>query len=79
MTGLSNQGDPVPVGIKQGLVEKLTGSPSGKNSKGIMISQIQARMPKIVAKIIATGLTPIGRGSDLKLHILEAIDIIAET
>ena len=42
LTGLSNQGDPVPVEIKEGLVEKLTESPSGKNSKGIMISQIQA-------------------------------------
>ena len=40
--GLSNQGDPVPVGIKEGLVEKLTRSPSRKNSKGLMISQIQA-------------------------------------
>ena len=38
MTSLSNQGDPVPVDIKEGLVERLTGTPSGKNSKGIMIS-----------------------------------------
>ena len=37
LTGLSNQGDPVPVGIK-GLVERLTGTPSRKNSKGLMIS-----------------------------------------
>ena len=60
MTGLSNHGDPIPIDIKEGLVEKLTGSPSGKNSKGLMIIQIQAWMPQIVAKIIATGLTPIG-------------------
>ena len=40
LTGLSNKGDPVPVGIKEGLVEELTGSPSSKNSKGLMISQI---------------------------------------
>ena len=42
LIGLSNQGDPVPVGIKEGLVEELTGSSSDKNSKGLMISQIQA-------------------------------------
>ena len=42
-----------------------------------MISQTQARMPQIMAKIIATRLTPIGRGSDLKLDMLEAVDIIA--
>ena len=42
LTSLSNQGDPVLVGIKQGLVDQLTGSPSGNNSKGIMIIQIQA-------------------------------------
>ena len=41
-----------------------------------MINQIQARTPQIVAKIIATGLTPIVRGSDLKLDILEAVDTI---
>ena len=32
-----------------------------------------------MAKIIATGLTPIGRGSDLKLDMLEAVDTIADT
>ena len=42
LTGLSNQGDPVPISIKEGLVERLTGTSSGKNSKGIMIRQIQA-------------------------------------
>ena len=30
LTGLSNKGDPILVGIKEGLVEELTGSPSGK-------------------------------------------------
>ena len=44
-----------------------------------MISQIQARTPQIVAKIIATGLTPTGRGSNLKLDMLEAVDTIADT
>ena len=44
-----------------------------------MISQIQARMPQIVAKIIATALTPTGQGSDLKLDMLEAVDTIADT
>ena len=34
------EGNLVPVGIKEGLVEELTRSSSGKNSKGLMISQI---------------------------------------
>ena len=34
-------------------------------------------MPQIVAKIIAITLTMVGRGSDLKLDMLEAIDTIA--
>ena len=50
LTGLSNQGDPVPVGIKEGLVEKLTGSPSEKNSKGLMISQIKTEFHKLWVK-----------------------------
>ena len=79
LTGLSNQGDPVLVDIKEGLVERLTGTPLSKNSKGLMISQIQARTPQIMTKIIATGLTPTGRGSDLKLDMLEAVDTIADT
>ena len=29
-------------------------------------------------KIIATGITPTGRGSDLKLDMLEAVDTIAD-
>ena len=31
LTGLSNKGDPVPVGIKEGLVEELTWPTSSKN------------------------------------------------
>ena len=77
LTGLSNKGDLVPVGIKEGLVKELTGLASGKNLKGLMISQITARMPQIVAKIIAITLTLAGRGSDLKLDMLEAVDTIA--
>ena len=77
LTGLSNKGDPVPVGIKEGLVEELTGLTSGKNSKGLMISQITARTPQIVAKIIAITLTLAGWGSDLKLDMLEAVNTIA--
>ena len=42
-----------------------------------MIGQITARTPQIVAKIIAITLTLVGRGSDLKLEMLEAIDTIA--
>ena len=77
LTGLSNKGDPVPVGIKEGLVEELTGSPSEKSSKGLMISQITTRTPQIMAKIIAITLTLAGRGSDLKLDMLEVVDTIA--
>ena len=40
LNGLSNEGNPIPVGIKEGLVKELTGSSSGKNSKVLMISQI---------------------------------------
>ena len=76
LTGLSNKGDPVPVRIKEGPVKDLTGSSSGKNSKGLMIGQITTRMPQIVAKIIAITLTLAGRGSDLKLEMLESIDTI---
>ena len=32
-----------------------------------------------MAKIIATALTPIGRGNDLKLDMLEAVDTISDT
>ena len=42
-----------------------------------MISQITNQMPQIVAKIIAITLTLAGRGSDLKLDMLEATDTIA--
>ena len=77
LTGLSNEWNLVPVGIKEGLVEEITGSNSGKKLKGFTISQITTRMPQIVAKIIAITLTLASRGSDLKLDMLEAIDTIA--
>ena len=32
-----------------------------------------------MAKIIATGLTPTGQGSNLKLDMLEVVDTIADT
>ena len=44
-----------------------------------MISQKQAQTPQIVAKIIATWIIPTGQGSDLKLDILEAVDMMAKT
>ena len=44
-----------------------------------MISQIQARTPQIVAKIIATILTPTGQVSDLKLDMLEVVNTIVDT
>ena len=37
---LSNKGEFVHVGIKEGLVEKLTGTPIGKNSKGLIIGKV---------------------------------------
>ena len=37
LTGLSNKGDLVPVAIKEGLVERLTRTPTCKNSKGLII------------------------------------------
>ena len=77
LTSLSNQGNPVPIRIKEGLVQELTRSPSGKNSKGLMIEQIATQTPQIVAKIIAITLTLADRSSHLKLKMLEAIDTIA--
>ena len=76
LIGLSNKGDPVPVGIKDGLVEILTGTPTGKNSKGLIVRKIIATTPKIVAKIVSTGLTVTGRGCDLKLEMMEAVSEI---
>ena len=42
-----------------------------------MIGHITSRTPQIVAKIIAITLTMAGRGSDLKLDMLEVVDTIA--
>ena len=42
-----------------------------------MIIQITTHTPQIVAKIIAITLTLAGRGSDLKLEMLDVIDTIA--
>ena len=77
LTGLSNTGDPVPIGIKYGLVERLTGTPTRKNYKGLIVSQIQDTTREIVEKVVSTGLIVIGRGCDLKLEMLEAVDTIA--
>ena len=60
LIGLSNKRDPVPMGIKEGLVERLTGTPTGKNYKGFIVGQIKASTPKLVAKIMSIGLTVIG-------------------
>ena len=67
------------MGIKEGLVEILTGTPIGKNSKGLIIEQIKATTPKMVAKIVSTGLNVTGRGCNLKLYMLEDADYIAES
>ena len=79
ITGISNKGDPVPIGIKEGLVKILIGTPTGKNSKGLIIIQIKATTPKIVAKIVSTCLTVTGRGCDLKLDMLEAVECIEDS
>ena len=54
LTGLSNKSKPIPLGSNPGLVEKLIGTPTRKNSKGLVIIQIKATTPKIVTKIICT-------------------------
>ena len=79
LTGLSNKGDLVPVAIKEGLVERITGTPIGKNSKGLIIGQVQATTPKIVSKIMSTGLTVTGRDCDLNLDMLEVVYYIEST
>ena len=79
ITRISNKGVLVPVGIKEGLVERLTKTPTWKNSKGLIIRQIKATTPKIVAKIVSIGLTVIGRGWNLKLDMLEVGDCIADS
>ena len=79
ITGLSNKGDPVLVGIKEVLVERITGALIGKNSKGLIIGQVQSTTPKIVAKIMSTSLSITGRDCDLKIDILEVVDYIART
>ena len=42
------------MGIKEGLVEILIGTPIGKNSKGLIVSQIKSSTPKVVAKTVST-------------------------
>ena len=37
LMGLSNKGNPIPFGIKEGIVQERLGTPTGKNSKGLMI------------------------------------------
>ena len=61
------------------MVEKLIGTPTNKNSKGLVIIQIQYTTPKIVAKIVSAGLTTTMRRCDLRLNMLEVVDNIAET
>ena len=76
LTKLSNKGDPVLVGTKEGLVERLTRTMTGKNSKGLIVSQIKSSTPKVVAKIVSASLTIAGQGCDLKLDMLEVVDCI---
>ena len=55
-TGLSNKGEVVPVGSNPGLVEKLIGTPTGKNFEGLIIIKIQYTTTKIVSNIVSTVL-----------------------
>ena len=64
LTGLSNKGDLVPMGIKYGLVERLTGTLTGKNSKGLIVGQIQATTPKNGGQNHVYSLNVMGRGFD---------------
>ena len=61
------------------MVERLTRTSIGKNSKGLIVGQIKATTPKMVAKIMSTGLTITGRGCDLKLDMLKVVDCIEES
>ena len=70
LTKLSNKGERVPVKSNRGLVEKLTRTPVGKNSRGLVISQIQFTAPKILVKIVSAGLTTTGCSCDLKVDML---------
>ena len=73
LIGSSNKGDPVPVRLNLGLMEELTCTPVGRNSRGMIINQIIYGKPKLDAKIISMALTSTGRGSDLKLNMLEEV------
>ena len=79
LTGLSSKGDPIPVGIEEGMIEILTRIPTRKKSKGLIVGQIKATTPKMVAKIVSMGRTVTGRGCDLKLDMLEVVNCIAES
>ena len=59
-------------------MEKITGTLARKNSRGLVISQIQYTTPKIVEKMISVGLTSTGRGCELKLDMLEVVVNVAE-
>ena len=69
LTGLSNKGEPVPVRLKPSLVEELTGTTIGKNSRGLIISQTIYGMPKIAANYISIALTSTRRGSKLNHNV----------
>ena len=77
--GISLRNNLVPIGIREGLVEILTRTLTGENSKGLIIRQIQATTPKMVAKIVSGSLTVTGQGCDLKLDILEVVEYITES
>ena len=46
LTRISNKGDPVLVGIKEGLLKRLIGTPSRKKFKGLIVNHIKASTPK---------------------------------
>ena len=79
LTRLSEKGEPVPVGSNPRLVENLTSTPAGKNSRGLVTSQIQYTTTNIVENIVFVVLTNTANICDLKFDMLEVVDCIVES
>ena len=54
--GLSNKGEPIPIGPTPALVKELTGTPLGKYSRGLIVNQILYGTKKITTKIVSMAL-----------------------
>ena len=51
-TGLSNKGEPIPIRLNPDLVEELTSTLIGNNSRGVVVNQIIYDTQKITIKVI---------------------------